>query len=320
MNALICGVTGQDGAYLAKLLLHKGYKVFGTSRDVAGSSRRNLRLLGIDEEIQYLTLDVTDYKSVLTALQSSQPEEIYNLSGQSSVSISYELPFETIRSFTLGVLNIMEGMRFLGLNSRLFNASSGECFGETGAGMATENTAFSPKSPYAVAKASAHWSVQNYRDAYGLHACSGILFSHESPLRNRNFVSRKIISVACGIKRGEVNKLTLGNIDICRDWGWAPEFVEAIWLMLQQEHVADYVLCTGAAYTLRDFVRLSFEAVGLEYSDYLEISKQFLRPNDIMHSVGSPEKAKAELGWRAEFSLPQIVEMMVEAEFSGQYQ
>ena len=319
MNALICGVTGQDGAYLARLLLQKGYTVYGTSRDVAGSSRRNLRLLGIDEDIRYLTLDVTDYRSVLTALESSKPQEIYNLSGQSSVGVSYELPFETIRSFTLGVLNIMEGMRFLGLHSRLFNASSGECFGETGNNAADENTAFSPKSPYAVAKASAYWSVQNYRHSYGLDVCSGILFSHESPLRNNNFVSRKIIAAACGIQRGEMDTLTLGNIDIRRDWGWAPEFVEAIWLMLQQEQLEDYVLCTGVAYTLRDFVRLSFEAVGLDYADHLGVSEQFLRPNDITDSTGSPVKAAAGLGWKAKFSLPQIVEMLIEAELSGKY-
>ena len=317
--ALICGVTGQDGAYLASLLLQKGYSVFGTSRDVAGSSRRNLRLLGIDEKIQYLTLDITDYKSVLTALQKSNPDEIYNLSGQSSVSISYELPFETIRSFTIGVLNLMEGIRFLGLHSRLFNASSGECFGETGEQFAHENTAFRPKSPYAVAKASAYWSVSNYRSAYGLPACSGILFSHESPLRNDNFVSRKIISAACKIKAGEMDKLVLGNIDIHRDWGWAPEYVEAIWLMLQQTDVNDYVLCTGQAYSLRDFVSLSFDAVGLDYRDYLEVSASFLRPNDITHSVGSPKKATAELGWTATNHLPDIVSMMVDAELSGRY-
>ena len=318
-TALICGVTGQDGAYLARLLLQKDYVVYGTSRDVAGSSRRNLRLLDIDEHIQYLTLDVTDYKSVLTALQKSNPDEIYNLTGQSSVSVSYELPFETIRSFTLGVLNLMEGVRFLDLTPKLFNASSGECFGETNLEPAHESTAFSPKSPYSVAKASAYWSVANYRSAYNLYACSGILFSHESPLRNDNFVSKKIISTACAIKQGKTDKLILGNLDIERDWGWAPEFVEAMWLMLQPDSARDYVLCTGKTYSLREFVELSFKAVGLNYEDHLEVSPAFFRPNDIARSAGSPLKVAEELGWRAQIHLPEVINMMVEAEFSGLY-
>lgn len=314
MNALIFGVTGQDGAYLAKLLLEKGYTVFGTSRDVAGSARRNPKLLGIDDDIQYLTVDITDYKSILTALKKTEPEEIYNLAGQSSVGISYELPFETIRSFTLGVLNIMEGLRFMGLNSRLFNASSGECFGETGERLADEKTAFAPKSPYAVAKASAYWSVVNYRQAYEVFACSGILFSHESVLRNPNFVSRKIVNAACRISKGLDNSLTLGNLNIKRDWGWAPEYVEAMWLMLQQDQAQDFVIATGEPYTLEDFVKLSFEVVGLDYRDYLTISDQFVRPNDITCSAGSAQLAKSALGWQATSHLPAIVAMMAEAE------
>jgi len=314
-KALILGVTGQDGAYLAKLLLSKGYTVYGTSRDVAGKQRLNSKLLNIDKEIEYLTCDITDYKSILTTLQSSQPDEIYNLAGQSSVGISYELPFETIRSFTLGVLNVMEGMRFLNLNARLFNASSGECFGETGDALATEQTAFAPKSPYAVAKASAYWSVINYRQAYQVYACSGILFSHESILRNPNFVSKKIISTACKIANGDQDKkLILGNLNIKRDWGWAPEYVEAMWLMLQQDKPEDLILSTGHSYTLEDFVRLSFEAVDLNYKDHLEVSNQFVRPNDISCSTGSPALAKKKLGWEAKSRLPEITQMMVDAE------
>jgi len=316
MNALILGVTGQDGAYLAQLLLEKGYTVYGTSRDVAGKQRTNPKLLGIDEKINYLTCDITDYKSILTTLQSSQPDEIYNLAGQSSVGISYELPFETIRSFTLGVLNIMEGMRFLNLDARLFNASSGECFGETGDQLANEKTAFAPKSPYAVAKASAYWSVINYRQSYNIYACSGILFSHESVIRNPNFVSKKIATAACQIAAGERDKLVLGNLNIKRDWGWAPEYVEAIWLMLQQDTPQDFILATGKPYTLEDFVRLSFEAVNLDYKDYLEVSNQFVRPNDISCSAGSPELAKSALGWQAKSRLPEITKMMVGAELN----
>jgi len=277
MNALIFGVTGQDGAYLAKFLLQKGYQVYGTSRDALGGLRQNPKTLGIDDDIHYLTVDITDYKSVLTALKQSAPTEVYNLAGQSSVGISYELPFETIRSFTLGVLNIMEGIRFLGLETRLFNASSGECFGETNDTPATEKTGFAPKSPYAVAKSSAFWSVINYRQAYQVHACSGILFSHESVLRNPNFVSKKIVSAACRISKGQEDSLTLGNLQIKRDWGWAPEFVEAMWLMLQQDSAKDFVIATGAAYTLEDFVRLSFEQLNLDYRKYLQESDQFVR-------------------------------------------
>jgi len=270
--------------------------------------------LGIDEQIHYLNCDITDYKSILTVLRNSQPDEIYNLAGQSSVGISYELPFETIRSFTLGVLNIMEGMRFLDLNARLFNASSGECYGETGGQLATEQTAFAPKSPYAVAKASAYWSVINYRQAYQVYACSGVLFSHESELRNPNFVSKKIVSAACQIADGKRDKLVLGNLNIKRDWGWAPEYVEAMWLMLQQDQPRDLILATGQAYTLEDFVKLSFQAVDLDYKDYLEVSDAFVRPNDISCSAGSPALAKQTINWQAKSRLPQITKMMVEAE------
>jgi len=247
-------------------------------------------------------------------LQSAQPDEIYNLAGQSSVGISYEFPFETIRSFTLGVLNVMEGMRFLNLDARLFNASSGECYGETGSQLATEKTAFSPKSPYAVAKASAYWSVINYRQAYHIYACSGVLFSHESVLRNPNFVSRKIVSGACQIANGEKDKLVLGNLNIQRDWGWAPEYVEAMWLMLQQEQPKDLILSTGHLYTLEDFVKLSFETLDLDYKDYLEVSDAFIRPNDISCSAGSPALAKQVLNWQAQSTLPEITKMMVNAE------
>jgi len=318
MNALIFGVTGQDGAYLAKLLLDKGYRVFGTSRDVAGKVRSNPTALGIDDEINYLTVDITDYKSVLNALKHSAPDEIYNLAGQSSVGISYELPFETIRSFTLGVLNIMEGIRFLGLASRLFNASSGECYGETGSSPAKESSKFAPKSPYAVAKASAYWSVVNYRQAYNLYACSGILFSHESILRNPNFVSKKIVSSACRISKGLQNELTLGNLDITRDWGWAPEYVDAMWRMLQQNQADDFIIATGTRYTLEDFVRLSFEVLELDYRKHLKVSDKFVRPNDISCSTGSPKLAEEKLGWKASYTLPDIVEEMVKMELKAE--
>ena len=207
-------------------------------------------------------------------------------------------------------------MRFLNLDARLFNASSGECFGETGNQLADEHTAFAPKSPYAVAKASAYWSVINYRQSYNLYACSGILFSHESVLRNPNFVSKKIAAAACQIATGKHDSLVLGNLNIKRDWGWAPEYVEAMWLMLQQDTPQDFILATGEPYTLEDFVRLCFEAVNLDYKDYLKISNQFIRPNDISCSAGSPELARSVLGWQAKSRLPEITKMMVSAELN----
>ena len=253
-KALICGVSGQDGAYLARLLLDKGYKVFGTPRDAQVSSFRNLIRLGVRDQVCLLSMSLVDFRSVLQVLSKVQPDEVYNFAGQSSVGLSFEQPVETLESHATGCLNLLETIRFLDIPVRLYNACSGECFGDTGDVPATENTPFRPRSPYAVAKAAAFWEVANYREAYGLFACSGILFNHESPLRPERFVTRKIIAAACRIAAGSREILRLGNLAISRDWGWAPEYVEAMWRMLQQEKPDDYVIATGASYRLEDFV------------------------------------------------------------------
>ena len=298
-TALICGVSGQDGSYLAKLLLEKGYTVFGTSRDAQGSSFSNLQLLGIKDQIQYLSMVPEDFRSVLVALQKSNPDEIYYLAGQSSVGLSFEQPAETIQSFTLGTLNLLEALRMLDKPARLYNAGSSESFGDTNGAPANEQTPFNPMSPYAVAKGSASWLVRNYRDAYGLFACTGILFNHESSLRPERFVTQKIIRTVKRIATGSSEKLILGRMDISRDWGWAPEYVEAMWLMLKQDKPSDYVIATGLTISLEEFVQAAFNQAGLDWKSYVVQDEKLFRPNDLEISGADPRKAFNELGWRA---------------------
>ena len=238
-TALICGVSGQDGAYLAKLLLGKGYKVYGGSRDAQMSSFRNLSRLGIRKDVDLLSININDFRSVLQTLLRTKPDEVYNLAGQSSVGLSFEQPVETLESISVGTLNLLEAIRFSNLPIKFYNAGSSECFGDTGSLAANEMTPFRPRSPYGVAKAAAFWQVANYREAYTIQASTGILFNHESPLRPERFVTQKIVATACRIADSSGEVLTLGNIDIARDWGWAPDYVEAMWLMLQQEQPDD---------------------------------------------------------------------------------
>lgn len=298
-TALICGVNGQDGAYLARFLLDKGYSVFGTSRDAQGSSFGNLNKLGIKDQVQCLSMVPEDFRSVLVSLRKSNPDEIYYLAGQSSVGLSFEQPAETMQSITVGTLNMLEGCRMMDKQIRLYHAGSGECFGDTRGHAASETTPFYPMSPYAVAKASAYWLVNNYRDAYGLFACTGILFNHESPLRPERFVTQKIIHAVKRIAAGDKEKLKLGRLDISRDWGWAPEYVEAMWLMLQQERPEDYVVASGAPIALEDFVRTAFECAGLHWKDCVVQDEKLFRPTDATVSFGDPSKALKTLGWKA---------------------
>ena len=314
MRALICGVTGQDGAYLAQLLLGKGYQVFGASRDAQMSTFANLKRLGIYDRVAKLSLAINDFRSVLQAIQRVEPDEIYNLAGQSSVGLSFEQPVETLESTSIGVLNLLEAIRFTGKRIRFYNAGSSEIFGDTNGKAASETTPFHPQSPYAVGKASAYWIVANYRDAYGLFACTGILFNHESPLRPSRFVTRKIISAACRIAAGNGEKLKLGNTAISRDWGWAPEYVDAMYRMLQHENPEDFVIATGVPRSLEDFIALAFEAVDLDWQEYVEIDKDLFRPSDILVGFGNPAKAKSLLGWKAQFRLEDIVSKMIAAE------
>ena len=313
-RALICGVSGQDGAYLAKLLLAKGYQVWGTARDAQVAGFGNLKILGIGDSVIPLSMVQTDFRSVLNSLIRSDPEEIYFLSGQSSVGLSFEQPAETMESVSLGVLNLLEAIRFVGKPIKVYHASSGESFGDVGTQRATEETPFRPRSPYGVAKASAHWLVANYREAYGLFACNGILFNHESPLRPARFVTKKIVSTACRIANGAREKLTLGRLDIVRDWGWAPEYVEVMWRMLQAEKADDYVIATGHSCSLADFVSLAFESVGLNWQEFVISDPSLFRPLDIAYSAGDPAKASRVLGWTATTHVGEVVSNLVSAE------
>jgi len=312
-TALICGISGQDGAYLAQLLLKKGYSVCGTSRDAQMANFDNLIRLGIHSEVKLASMAPNDFRSVLQAIKKVQPDEIYNLAGQTSVGLSFEQPVESIESITLGTLNLLEAIRFMGGHIKLFNAGSSECFGDTGDQIADENTPFRPRSPYAVAKAAAFWEVANYREAYNLFACSAILGNHDSPLRPRRFVTQKIVMVASQIAQGNADKLYLGNVSIQRDWGWAPEYVESMYLMLQQERPEDFLIATGETHPLEEFIAQVFRCLNLNYQDYVVTDQTLFRPTDIAISRVNPQKANLKLGWQAKYKMTAVAQMMVEA-------
>ena len=294
-RALICGISGQDGSYLAQFLLEKGYEVWGTSRDAQASTFGNLSRLGILHRVKTISMATNDFRSVLQVLSQSEPQEIYNLSGQTSVGLSFEQPVETLESIAIDTLNLLEVIRFLRKPLRFYNAGSSECFGEVRGGVADEATPFQPRSPYAVAKVTAHNLVANYRDAYRLFACTGILFNHESPLRPPRFVTRKIIQAAVRIAGGSQEKLMLGDMSIQRDWGWSPEFVDAMWRMLQGEAPEDFVIATGESNSLEEFVATAFSEVGLDWRQYVVQDQSLFRPTEIRYSRGQAEKAKKKL-------------------------
>ena len=313
-RALICGISGQDGAYLAQRLLDLGYQVAGTSRDAQITPFTNLQRLGISARVGLTSMVLTDFRSVLQTLAKTEPDEVYNLAGQSSVALSFDQPVETLESIATGTLNLLEAIRFLGRPIRLYNAGSSECFGDTDGRPADETTAFRPRSPYAVAKATAHWQVANYRDAYGLFACTGILFNHESPLRPERFVTRKIVAAAGRIARGSTEKLHLGNLAIHRDWGWAPDYVDAMWRLLQRERAEDFVIATGVTHSLAEFVAAAFANHGLDWQDHVQTDPDLLRPADIAYNAANPSKANERLDWQARHRMPDVVRLMVEAE------
>ena len=310
-TALICGVTGQDGSYLAQFLLKKGYEVWGTSRDVQGSNLFNLKTLGVYDKLKLVSLVPEDFRSVYVAIKQSNPDEVYYLAGQSSVGLSFELPVETIGSVVLGALNILEAIRLYDKRIRLYHAGSSESFGDTYGNPANEKTPFNPRSPYAVAKASAYWLVNNYREAYDLYACTGIFFNHESALRPERFVTKKIISVSKRIASGSNEKLTLGRLDISRDWGWAPEYVDAMWRMLQLEQAEDFVISTGVTVSLESFVEHAFNLLGLDWKDHVVQDHSYFRPTDILISRSDPSKARDKLGWVANIKGMKVVEEML---------
>lgn len=311
---MIAGVTGQDGAYLARHLLTSGYRVLGTSRDCQNCDTSRLEKLGIQADVEMISLAPNDFRSVLKALSSIQPEEIYNLAGQTSVGLSFEQPVECMESIAGGTLNFLEVLRYLDMPSRLFSAGSTECFGNTNGKDANEQTAFQPRSPYAVAKSTAFWQVANYRQSYGLFCCTGILSNHESPLRPKRFVTQKIIQGVKDIKKGIIKHIHLGNLDIWRDWGWAPEYVEAMHLMLSRETANDYLIASGHTISLLDFVHMAFHYVGLEPDEHLLSDSSLLRPSDINYSSVDPSLIQKELGWQAKICPEIIVQRMIDDE------
>jgi len=309
------GASGQDGAYLAQLLLKRGLNVHGTSRDKDISNFANLRALGIFDAVTLHSAVLSDFRSVLEVLNAVQPAYIFNLAAQSSVGLSFAQPVETIDSIMHGSINVMEAMRFLRLEARYYNACSSECFGNTSPeSPANETTPFRPRSPYAVGKAASFWAVANYREAYGLFACSGLLFNHESPFRPTRYVTQKIVRGAMDVATGRARTLELGSLALARDWGWAPEFADAMVRIIEYGTPEDFVVATGETNTLEEFVATAFACFKLDWRDHVVRNDAFLRPSDIAYSSGDPGKAERLLGWKATTKMHQVVQLLVEAE------
>ena len=313
-NALITGITGQDGAYLAKLLLGKGYQVFGLHARRSTDTLWRLRHLGIESEVSLIDGDLTDLSAMIRGMEKSAADEVYNLGAQSFVGTSWDQPVLTANVTGVGALNVLEAVRIVNPKARFYQASTSEMFGLIQEPMQSEATPFYPRSPYGVAKLYAHWMTVNYRESFGLHASSGILFNHESPLRGIEFVTRKVTDAVARIKQGKQKELRLGNIDAKRDWGFAGDYVEAMWLMLQQDTPDDYVVATGLTTTVRDMCRIAFTHVGLRHEDYLVIDPKFYRPAEVEVLMGNSAKAKAKLGWAAQTNLEILITLMVDAD------
>lgn len=332
-KAIITGITGQDGAYLAKLLLEKGYKVFGTYRRLSSLNIWRIKELGIDNHpnLSLVEYDLTDLGSSIRLIQKCEPDEIYNLAAQSFVGVSFDQPMTTAQITGLGPLNLLEAIRIVNPKIRYYQASTSEMFGKVQAIPQTETTPFYPRSPYGVAKLYAHWMTINYRESYDIFGCSGILFNHESPLRGLEFVTRKITHTAALIKAGLVDCLELGNLDAKRDWGFAGDYVEGMWRMLQADHPDTYVLATNKTTTVRDFVKMSFnelgitlqfkgegeEEIGVDSSSgktLVKVNPKFYRPAEVDLLIGDPSKAEKELGWKPTVQLEQLCSMMVQTD------
>ncbi|MCX5784294.1 MAG: GDP-mannose 4,6-dehydratase [Elusimicrobia bacterium] len=311
-KALIIGVSGQDGTYLSKSLLASGWEVIGTSRELKNNSFINHKKEGIYGAVKLVNLNPTNYSEVLSLMKFLDPDEVYNLSGQSSVILSFQRTEETVDSVIKPTLNVLEVIRRFGLKSRFFNAASSECFGG-GDAPANESTPFNPKSPYGIAKTAALMLTRNYREAYGLYACSGILFNHESPLRGGDFVTGKIINVAARIAEGRGEKLHLGNINITRDWGWAPEYVEAMRLMLSKDKPEDFVVSTGESHSLAEFLAAVFGEFGLDWKAHTETDNSLLRPLDLVCVKGTPSRIKAALGWQAGLKMKDLIKKWIDS-------
>ncbi|MDZ7586958.1 MAG: GDP-mannose 4,6-dehydratase [Patescibacteria group bacterium] len=311
-KAFITGITGQDGSYLAEFLLKKNYQVFGMTRRTSTSNYD--RIKDIVDEITLVSGDLLDEHSMTNAIKEIQPDEIYNLAAQSFVPTSWSQPVLTGEFTALGVTRILEAIRNAKPDAKFYQASSSEMFGKVRQTPQTETTSFYPRSPYGVAKVYGHWITVNYRESYDLFAISGILFNHESPRRGLEFVTRKITHAAARIKLGKQDKLHLGNLESKRDWGYAPDYVEAMWLMLQQDKPDDYVIATGQTWSVKDCVQAAFETVGLNWQDYVITDKQFMRPAEVDLLVGDASKAKKALGWQPKTSFKQMIKIMVESD------
>lgn len=315
-TALITGITGQDGAYLAQLLLGKGYRVFGLLARRSSPTVWRLQYLGILDQVELIDGDLTDLSSIMRALQIAKPDEVYNLGAQSFVATSWHQPLLTAQATGLGALHILEAIRLTNPAIRFYQASTSEMFGMVQEPVQSERTPFYPRSPYGVAKLFAHWSTVNYRESFQMFACSGILFNHESPLRGIEFVTRKVTDAVARIKLGIQSELRLGNIDARRDWGYAGDYVDAMWRMLQQDTADDFVVATGRTTTVRDMCRIAFAHVGLNYEEYVIIDKSFYRPAEVDVLLGNPAKARQVLGWEAKTPLEELMAMMVEADLT----
>jgi GDPmannose 4,6-dehydratase len=331
MRALVTGITGQDGAYLTQLLLDKGYEVFGGYRRTSNLDTWRLQELGVEDKITLVPLDLFEFSNIFRLIETIQPDEVYNLAAQSFVGVSFEQPMVTLDINGVGVLRFLESLRTISPATRFYQASTSEMFGKVQEIPQRETTTLYPRSPYGVAKVCAHWMTVNYREAHDLFACSGILFNHESPLRGPEFVTRKISQGVARIARGEQETITLGNLSAKRDWGFAREYVEAMWLMLQHEQPDDYVVATGETHTVREFVEEAFSAVGAEIEwkgtgveetgidnqtgkTVVDISPDYYRPTEVDLLIGDPSKAKEALGWDPQTKFSGLVKMMVEAD------
>ena len=312
--ALVTGITGQDGAYLAQWLLGKGYDVYGVIARRGSDTLWRLRELGIEGDVRLLNGDMIDLSSLVRALETSRAVEVYNLAAQSFVATSWEQPLLTAQVTGVSVVNMLEAVRMVNDRIRFYQASTSEMFGLIQAERQDETTPFYPRSPYGVAKLYGHWMTINYRESFNIHASSGILFNHESPLRGLEFVTRKVTNAVARIKLEKQNELRLGNIDAKRDWGFAGDYVEAMWLMLQQDKPDDYVIATGLTTTVRDMCRIAFAHVGLDYEKYVVIDPKFFRPAEVDVLLGNPAKARVALGWEAKTTLETLIAMMVDAD------
>jgi GDPmannose 4,6-dehydratase len=313
-KALITGITGQDGSYLADFLLEKGYKVFGMVR--RSSTESFERIEHIKNDIELVMADLLDEPSIITIMQKIGPDEVYNLAAQSFVPTSWDQPVLTGEFTALGVTKVLEAIRFVDKSIRFYQASSSEMFGKVQESPQSENTPFYPRSPYGVAKVYGHWITINYRESYDMFACSGILFNHESPRRGREFVTRKVTYDVARIKHGLKDKIRLGNLDARRDWGFAGDYVRAMWLMLQNDKPDDFVIATGVAHSVRDLAERAFSKAGLNWKDHVEVDPALMRPADVDHLLGDSSKASSMLGWKPEVSFEEMIEMMVDSDMS----